>query len=59
MKFVQTASRWGNLYNIHHFIDGKRVSRYWFNYMFDKCELSDKFHETENTDYGYRMIWEN
>ena len=56
-KFVQTETRWGSLYHLRFFIDGRKVSRS----DFDRHFAAHTFHPwdcvSEATGFGFRKTW--
>lgn len=59
MRLIQTWSRWGNLYNKRHFVNGKMVSAAEYVAVKRTLERSCAVKRTdEQTSYGYRLVIE-
>ena len=55
IRVIETASKWGNLYNFRYFIDGTRVSRV------DYLRILDNYKSmrigVSHTSYGFRTLF--
>lgn len=59
MRLIETRSKWGNLYNARHYINGVRVSNHEFSRRWLELGCTAGTGKTENTAYGFRTIWES
>lgn len=57
MEFIETFSRWGNLYNRRHYIDGIRVTEHEFSQRWLAAGCTPESGKMENTRYGFRKVW--
>lgn len=57
MKLIETASRWGNMFNMRYYIDGVRVSRLDFDRAYVKHGCKPHTGVDEKTSFGYRKTW--
>lgn len=58
-KFIETQSKWGNLYRRRYYVDGKRVAGWDFDAKFNAMnKTSGGYARTvEDTAYGFRTVW--
>lgn len=57
-RLIETQSKWGNLYNRRHYIDGRRVTEHEFSRAWLDLGCTPESGTMENTPYGFRTIWE-
>lgn len=55
---IQTASRWGNLYRLAHYIDGRKVAKTHWDREYERHRLTPEQGAMQNTSYGFRKRWE-
>lgn len=63
MRLIETQSKWGNLYRRQYFANGRRVTETEFDSLLDSemrlHAMPSMSGRTENTNYGFRTIWES
>ena len=57
MRLIETASRWGNMYNFRYYHDGRRISKDVWEELYNQNGAKLEGGVMENTDFGFRKIW--
>ena len=58
MKLVETASKWGNLYRLRYFLDGRRISDSDADEIIKTKERKKIKDEQVSSLAGWRTTWE-
>lgn len=62
MRFIESSTRWGEIYRSRFYIDGKQVAQWQFDAKFNVMVKSGKSYtrKAENLPGGkYRITWES